>query len=144
MHGLLRLAARPGDPATRGGRRKKVSAGARVLLGRPDLAGRSCDDCRRWLYDGRGRRVERGGKPVERGELALRLLTTKSCLRCPRLPLEAWDGEDWYLWSLWCQCKRWNALPAAGGVEDQDPVTMSVFSLFDEAYGEYLECLRQR
>lgn len=57
----------------------------RLLLIHPDIAGRSCADCQKYLYFDRGpgefgNRVERGGKPCSRPKG-----TKTPCEWCPKI-----------------------------------------------------------
>lgn len=40
------------------------------------------------------------------------------------------EAYEWL--ALWADCKRWNALPAAGGIGDQDEETMAILGRIDE------------
>lgn len=87
--------------------------GCRLVLLHPEVAGRSCGDCQKWMYDDTvermGRRTIRGGRPVERIKDQ-----NPPCHRCPKVP----EGTS-------------------------DPSPSSAVELSErnwEAYKHYLEC----
>lgn len=72
------------------GRRKKLTAGVRLVLYHPVAASISCSECQKWFYDFRtGKRQERGGQPVPRPAKI-----TPPCWECPKeSPEQAHEHE---------------------------------------------------
>jgi len=63
--------------------------GLRMLMAHPEVATRSCDDCKKWLYNPDGTRAKRGGKDVLRPKGS-----ETPCHECPKKsPEEAHEYE---------------------------------------------------
>jgi len=63
--------------------------GLRMLLAHPEVATRSCEDCKKWVYNPDGSRQQRGGKDVPRHPTV-----PTPCDSCPKKsPEEAHEYE---------------------------------------------------
>lgn len=73
------------DPGA-GGRGKKLAATVRLILFHPEVANRSCSDCRKWIYREDGERLTRGPEriPVPRAPGA-----PTPCASCPKIPMDS-------------------------------------------------------
>lgn len=84
------------------------------------MAGRSCEDCRKWQYNDAakvgGRRLLRGGLPVLRPDGQ-----PTPCYRCPKIPVGAapvpasaaeWGEKNWRAYQFHQRCKAVGRFPA--------------------------------
>jgi len=109
-----------------------------------EWAARDCDECRRFLFKNGRIVTDAAGDPIANP-------APPQCSRTPcgspeaKPRLEAWMGEVLFLWRM---CRRYRALPRAGGVGDQDGFVMELFSeldrLRDTIDREELEAVRRR
>jgi hypothetical protein len=96
----------------------------RLLALHPEFAGRSCDDCKRWVYEDSGavKRVKRHELRAGRVELVLAPMARQPnqptpCHDCPKIPegrpkapegAEEWAPRHWRTWQHYLECAAVN------------------------------------
>ncbi len=96
---------------------------------------RSCDDCKKFIYDARGLVKGADGKAVKRPEtLPLDCTLCKKHDIATNYTWRKFTVRNEYIFRCFMVCKCFNALPRPGGVDQQDPELMDTFVLLSQIF----------
>ena len=96
---------------------------------------RSCEDCKKFIYDARGLVKDVNGNPVLRPETLL-----PNCTLCKKNDIATnytwrkFTVRNEYIFRCFMVCKCFGALPRSGGADQQDPELMGMFILLSQIF----------